>query len=420
MTNLAIKVDNLAKKYCLDLHTSLRYGVADIVREISGRQRTPDLRTSEFWALSDVSFTLEKGKCLGLIGGNGAGKSSLLKLINGLIRPDIGTIEVSGKVGALIELGLGFNPVLTGMENIYINGAILGIEKKVIEQEINQIIDFAGIKKFINSPVGNYSSGMKVRLGFSIALHMNPEIMLVDEVLAVGDLEFRLRALENIKKLMLSGMSTIFVSHNLTQVKELCDEVIWLDGGKIVDKGDTLEVCDKYEKKMLTSGYVHTYDKDVNHATVFKVENYNAEIIYARFKKDYLEKYNNNLQIDNINEIKVTVKLSIQNKVNDLILKYGFRTIDGRLLYGSYIQIPGENICIYEVSIKVERQRILSGLLSFSCSIHSGLEWGNAIHVVRDVDRMLISNNHLNQVGIVDLNPEIEINLLSDDSARNV
>src|SRR5690554_5072510 len=184
-----VKVEGLSKKFCKDLKTSLWYGVKDLVSGVRGSDTERLLRPKEFWAVKDISFELRRGECLGLIGHNGAGKSTLLKILNGLINPDAGKVTIKGRVGALIELGAGFNPILSGREDIYNNGAILGFTKKEIDDKLDAIIDFAEIREFIDMPVQNYSSGMKVRLGFAVAAQMEPDVLIIDEVLAVGDLD---------------------------------------------------------------------------------------------------------------------------------------------------------------------------------------------------------------------------------------
>ena len=193
-----IKVEGLSKKFCKDLKTSLWYGVKDLFTGLQGNKEERELRDKEFWAVKDINFELRRGECLGLIGHNGAGKSTLLKMLNGLINPDAGKITIKGRVGALIELGAGFNPILTGRENIYNNGAILGFTRKEINEKVEEIIDFAEIREFIDMPVQNYSSGMKVRLGFAVAAQMEPDVLIIDEVLAVGDLGFILKCFKTI------------------------------------------------------------------------------------------------------------------------------------------------------------------------------------------------------------------------------
>ena len=190
------------------------------------------LRPKEFWAVNDVSFELKRGECLGLIGRNGAGKTTLLRMLNGLIKPDAGRIETRGRVGALIALGAGFNPILTGRENIYTNASVLGLSKKETDAKLDEIIDFAEIGDFIDTPVQNYSSGMAVRLGFAIASSLEPDILLLDEVLAVGDLGFRFKCFQRIGK-VLRNAAVIFVSHSMPEVANRAQKIMWLDQGKI-------------------------------------------------------------------------------------------------------------------------------------------------------------------------------------------
>jgi lipopolysaccharide transport system ATP-binding protein len=232
-----IKVENLSKKFCIDLKKSLWYGVKDIALQCTGRSsQMGELRSGEFWSVQDVSFELKRGECMALIGPNGAGKSTLLKMLNGLIKPDRGQITVRGRVGALIELGAGFNPILTGKENIYVNGALLGFTKEEIGRKLDSIIEFSELKDFIDAPVQNYSSGMKVRLGFAIASHMDPDVLLIDEVLAVGDIGFRSKCLNAINNL-LEKTAVIFVTHAMPQVSRICSDVTVMSQGRSVFHG---------------------------------------------------------------------------------------------------------------------------------------------------------------------------------------
>ena len=264
-TNTSVKVDELAKKFCRNLRRSLWYGVRDLGAELllrDGGRGT--LRTDEFWALENISFEAVQGETLGIIGHNGAGKSTLLKIINGVIKPDGGRIELRGRVGALIDLGLGFNPVLTGRENIYVNAAVLGISGKDVRRLLDDIVGFAEIGEFIDAPVQSYSSGMKVRLGFSIAANLNPEILLIDEVLSVGDASFRERSYNRLLDFKRGGGTIIFVSHNATAVETVCDKVMLLDHGNIVSIGDPVEIVDSYEKKALEIGRAAARDSSQN------------------------------------------------------------------------------------------------------------------------------------------------------------
>ncbi len=210
------------------------YGFHDILRDTAGLcPKSGWLRRKEFWAVDDVSFELRKGETLGLIGPNGAGKTTLLKMLNGIIIPDKGKLRIKGRVGALIQLGAGFHPMLTGRENIYINGAILGMGKREIDKRFDAIVEFADIGDFLNTPVKHYSSGMFVRLGFAVAAHCEPDILLVDEVLAVGDVSFKRKCFKRLGELRDKGIPWIIVSHDMGTIMNQADRVIFLNGGKI-------------------------------------------------------------------------------------------------------------------------------------------------------------------------------------------
>lgn len=236
MTDTLIKVEGVSKQFCRSLKKSLWYGMQDLGNELRGRRHGGDgeLRPDEFWAVKDVSFELKRGECLGLIGRNGAGKTTLLRMLNGLIKPDRGRIEMRGRVGALIALGAGFNPILTGRENIYVNASVLGLRKKETEAKLEEIVEFSELNEFIDSPVQTYSSGMSVRLGFSIAaIIVRPEVLLLDEVLAVGDIGFTIKCLNTVRALS-RDTAVIFVSHNMQYVSAFCTRVMVLDRGSVV------------------------------------------------------------------------------------------------------------------------------------------------------------------------------------------
>lgn len=237
---ILVSCENVSKKFCRGLKRSLWYGVQDICSELNPGMRNnlllnqkhlPALRKDEFWAVNDVSFEVKRGECLGLIGHNGAGKSTLLKMLNGLIKPNCGKITMKGRIGALIELNAGFNPILTGRENVYIYGTILGFTKKEINLKYDAIVDFAEMHAFMEMPFRSYSSGMKVRLGFAVAAQMEPDVLLIDEVLAVGDMSFRSKCLNKINDLI-SNCAVIFVSHSMPYISRICNSVIYLESGR--------------------------------------------------------------------------------------------------------------------------------------------------------------------------------------------
>lgn len=208
-----------------------------------------ELMFQEFLALKDVNFEVKKGESWGLIGANGSGKSTLLKLICGILKPYKGTVKVHGKIAPLIELGAGFDPQLTARENIYLNGALLGHKKAFMEMHFNEIIEFAELGDFIDVPIKNFSSGMAARLGFAVATIIKPDILIVDEVLAVGDIAFQEKCRKRMESLLQNGTTLLFVSHSSKQVKELCQNVIWLDKGHVVAQGRAEDIIQKYEGK---------------------------------------------------------------------------------------------------------------------------------------------------------------------------
>lgn len=246
MSELLVKVDSVSKKFCKNLKHSMLYGLHDIAKNIIGVMvKSNNLRPSEFWSINNISFDLRRGECLGLIGPNGAGKSTILKILNGIISPDKGRVEIRGRVGALIEIGTGFHPILTGRENIYISGSVLGFSRGEIDRKFEDIVDFSELGDFIDTPVKYYSSGMYVRLGFAIAAQMEPDIMLIDEVLAVGDFSFRQKCAEKINEVC-KNASILLVSHNMRDVMMLCSRAIVLDCGRIAFYGPSEEAVDVY------------------------------------------------------------------------------------------------------------------------------------------------------------------------------
>ncbi|MCG2712871.1 MAG: ABC transporter ATP-binding protein [Candidatus Omnitrophica bacterium] len=226
-----------------------------------------------FWALDNINLNIRQGETLGIIGPNGAGKTTMLKLISGILRPNIGSINVNGRISSLIEIGAGFHPDLTGRENIYLNGSIMGMGRKEITSKFDSIVDFAGIEEFIDTPVKRYSSGMYVRLGFSVAIHTDPDILLVDEVLAVGDMSFQIKCVKKINELKKNNATILFISHNLATVAEICNKTIFLNKGRIEFHGDTSSAIDKYHQHMQNNLVVRRELKEVKE---FGIERYIA------------------------------------------------------------------------------------------------------------------------------------------------
>ena len=261
---VAIEVEGLSKKYRLGeyqaAYGTLRETFVHAGRRLTGREH--HRASTELWALQDVSFDVPEGEVLGVVGRNGAGKSTLLKILSRIVSPTAGRAEIRGRVGSLLEVGTGFSAELTGRENIYLNGAILGMKRREIEDRFDAIVEFSGVETFIDTPVKRYSSGMYVRLAFAVAAHFEPEILLVDEVLAVGDAEFQARCLGRMEEFGNSGRTVIFVSHNMQAVAQLCDRAILLEGGRLVREGPSEEVVAYHLQTSAGAGSTRTWSAD--------------------------------------------------------------------------------------------------------------------------------------------------------------
>ncbi len=250
MSDLAIRVENLSKQYTIGTaryrHDMLRDMLMDGLRGVLRRNGRPDRREHAFWALKDVSFEVKRGDVIGIIGPNGAGKSTLLKILSRITEPTAGRAEIYGRVGSLLEVGTGFDRELTGRENVYLNGAIIGMKKAEIDRKFDEIVAFAEVEKFIDTPVKRYSSGMYVRLAFAVAAHLELEIMIIDEVLAVGDLAFQKKCLGVMRDVGKQGRTVLFVSHNMSTVSEICQEALLLQDGSIISHGSTRDIVAQY------------------------------------------------------------------------------------------------------------------------------------------------------------------------------
>lgn len=247
MTDYVLRLKDVGKHYYLgglDPYNTLR----DKISALFTRTETskPPKKTTSFWALRDIAFDLQQGEVLGIVGRNGAGKSTLLKLLSRITTPDEGTIEVNGRVGSLLEVGTGFHPELTGRENVFMNGILLGMSRKEVTQKFDEIVAFSGVEEFLDTPVKRYSSGMRVRLGFAVAAHLSPDVLIVDEVLAVGDAQFQKKCLGRMNEVANEGRTVIFVSHQLESVANLCSRVLWMHQGRIVEDGQTDNVVRNY------------------------------------------------------------------------------------------------------------------------------------------------------------------------------
>ena len=318
MSDPAIIVESVSKNFRL-YHERNRYIKAAILR---GRRA----RYEEFWALDNVSFEVEHGSTLGLIGSNGSGKSTMLKCLTGIYRPDKGRIAVNGNIAALLELGSGFHPELSGRENIFLNAAILGLSKKDAKRQFDSIVEFAGLERFIDTAVKNYSSGMQIRLGFSIAAHVEPEILLIDEVLTVGDQTFQRKSSEKIEQFRREGRTIVVVSHSLASVQQLCKEVIWLEKGHMMMRGPAAEVISAYTGE--------SYSQHVAMDADFR-ERWGTEEV----RIDRIELLNEGGQkterIETNGAMTITTQLTAQTSVRAPVVKVSISKLDGDIVWSS-------------------------------------------------------------------------------------
>ncbi len=400
MSEVLIKVEGVSKKFSKNLKTSLYYGLKDVFGSVLGLQPSVELRKNEFWAISDVSFEVKRGECLGLIGHNGAGKSTLLKMLNGLIKPDKGQITMHGKIGALIELGAGFNPILTGRENIYNNASVLGFSKKEIEEKFDSIVEFSEIGEFLDMPVQNYSSGMKVRLGFAVAAQMEPDILLIDEVLAVGDVGFRVKCLNKIAEL-LNKCAVIFVSHSMPQIGRICTKAILMNHGKVKANSENIsDVIEAYNEcfeseknQVFGNGRAEVFDvKLLNSITN---QNQSSFKLYDKMKLKFKLQLNENIKaviatiiVFNMEQRSVALMSSfneeyiLQNSNNVIEAELEFENVFSMGKYSLTIDINEFNLSTQKVmpNVLLSNRGILNFVslgsdLTTYCPVNIGSKW---------------------------------------------
>ena len=339
-SEVVISVENLSKKFCRELKRSLAYGIQDIATElVGGRRHSETLRTGEFWALKNVNFQLRRGEAVGLVGSNGAGKSTLLRIISGLIKPDTGKVKIRGSLAPLIALGAGFNPILTGRENIYANMSILGLSTQEIKKRFDDVVDFAEIWDAIDSPVQSYSSGMAARLGFACAIHTQPDILLIDEVLAVGDIKFKAKCYRQLHELRQKGTSFVLVNHNPQAILHVCDGAIYLLKGELVAAGKTEAVIEKYEKDLF-------YNAAENSKGVMFLpakpasESLGLDIVSVLFRDDDGNMVESLVSGQPVN---LCVGVKAHQKADEVTLHLKIRDLGGEGSMGTVLFLSGEN-----------------------------------------------------------------------------
>ena len=359
MSDPAIVVNSVSKNFRL-YHERNRYIKAAILR---GRRA----RFEEFWALDDVSFAVEHGSTLGIIGSNGSGKSTMLKCLTGIYRPDKGSVSVNGNVAALLELGAGFHTELSGRENVYLNGAILGMSKKDIDRQFDSIVEFAGLERFIDTPVKNFSSGMTIRLGFSIATHVEPEILLIDEVLTVGDQAFQRKSSEKIEEFRRDGRTIVVVSHSLPAVQNLCKEVVWLEKGKLKMRGPAAEVIAAYTGESYTQ---HTA-KDADFRERWGTDAVRIDNVQLLSRDTPTERVESN------DPVTIRIRLTPQKTVSSCIVKVVITKLDGDVVWSATSLRSGATLSGSEssqVNVEIPRLPLLEGTyyLTVACTDSTG------------------------------------------------
>lgn len=370
----AIEIDRVSKKFKKYTNREVST-IKDLF--VKGVFRKDTFEKEIFWALRDVSFTVTKGKMIGIIGSNGSGKSTLLKLLAGIMSPTSGNIRVNGRVSALIELGAGFHPELSGKENIFINGIILGLSKKEIKDRFNEIVKYSGLEDFIDSPVKTYSSGMYMRLGFAIAINVEPDILLIDEILAVGDEEFQHKCLNKINEFKRRGKTLIFVSHDLGSVEKLCDEVVWIEDGVLKAQGLPRMVIDRY------TDYVASFEEDrafenhqraqeeakkdnLNRWGTREVEITGVKLTDGSNRERYLFEYGE--------PIEIILSYKAKKRIEDPVFGIGIFKDDGVCVYGTNTVIDGLSIEAIEgegnAIFSIEKGNLIEGSYLLDVAVH--------------------------------------------------
>lgn len=405
----AIKIESISKKYYITQNEPYYSTLRETLTSFgSGKEK------KEFWALRDITFSAEKGETIGIIGENGAGKTTLLKILSKITKPTSGKGRINGRVASLLEVGTGFHPELTGIENIYLNGVILGLRKKEIDKNFDKIVEFAGIDRFLNTPLKHYSTGMWARLAFSVAAHLDPEILLIDEVLSVGDAEFQRKSLAKMDDLSGSGRTVIFVSHNMPAVRKLCKKCIYLKEGRIIKSGDVNEVINEY-----LSGYteVMTGEADLTDLKA-RSGNLNAKLVRIELKDQYDRitgkfRIKDDMKInlffeafEKLRNVKIVLRIfestgEAVTTIYDSDSGFGMTRVEGK----NHVSLTLKDIrfCpgVYHISVT-----LMSEVLSYTVDYYDDIDYAISFRV----ENQFISDRNLTrQYGLLLLTPEWQI-----------
>jgi lipopolysaccharide transport system ATP-binding protein len=370
--NVALRVTDLGKKYILrhqvggrSRYVALRDVLTDKLTSPFRRKSNLDASREEFWALKDVSFEIKEGEAVGIIGRNGAGKSTLLKLLSRITKPSEGRIEINGRVASLLEVGTGFHPELTGRENIYLNGAILGMHRSEIRQRFDEIVAFSEVEKFLDTPVKHFSSGMYMRLAFAVAAHLDPEILIIDEVLAVGDMAFQKKCLGKMEDVSKDGRTVIFVSHNMAAVRNFCRKGILLEKGLLAETGDVHRVVEKYSVRGNELGSIANLE--------------------TRPRPNFIESTSRILRVT-VNDLKpvyhgepfkLDLEIRLDRTSDDFAIGFGFSAVDGTryLSYDSDLRQERVNLPAGEllrISVIIDEILLQPAIYSLDIGMRSG------------------------------------------------
>lgn len=340
MSNIAIKVQNLSKVY--KLYDKPIDRLKESLHPLKKKYH------KEFYALNDVSFEIKKGETVGIIGKNGAGKSTLLKIITGVLTPSSGHVHVNGRIASLLELGAGFNPEYTGVENIYLQGTLMGYTKEEMESKIQAILDFADIGDFVYQPVKSYSSGMFARLAFAVAINVDPDILIVDEVLSVGDARFQSKSIKKMESIRNNGTTILFVSHDTNQIKRFCTKCIWLHKNELRELGEPSYIADKY----IDSLYIKESEKN-------SIDKKNNELLISRIKNISL----NNSKIKTFDSLILKIEYEVYNKVDDLLIGVAIHDSEHNYIFGPNTHLDNFNILngkgIHQIIYKLPKINLL-------------------------------------------------------------
>lgn len=376
MSKPSVVVDGVSKKFGLSLKSALKYGLIDSARRLAGLNSDHHLRSGEFWALKNINFSLEPGDALGIMGVNGSGKTTLLRILNGTYSPDLGTVTLRGRIGALIAAGAGFSPMLSGRENIFISGTLLGMKPEQIRQKFDEIVAFAELDEFIDMPVRNYSSGMSVRLGFAIAVIGTPQILLVDEVLAVGDISFQKKCFERINELKLQGTTILLVSHSPGQIWAVCNKGLLIHKGEsngIVAVEDACKAYDHANMRSRPQTVTSSTANDVLSADYGGNRGGTGDVIISSIQ--ILDSLGNEIsEIPYGRSFIVRHYLEVRKSLNEIIFRLqvnaevnkAIAIIDSYEAHGSFFELSPGNLV---VDILVDNPNLRPGVYEFGPSI---------------------------------------------------